>query len=1192
MKNLCNINFQSQYAFVTSTNPGTNNHIVVERHISIAEYLRDTTLQAEVKSKDKYLVCQNGHVLGKYKSNVRCSHFRHKRSCDVGGDPMTEWHASWQGCFINTEVEHCKLEGNHKKRFADVLVHNNVLEFQHSRISSTEVAERQQDYAAHGRQLNWIVDGSGSVKIERLEYSGTYLVTFTSDFWKYESFMCHDYIYVHLDGDMIVKIHPSCVKSNMIDVRQVLDKETFILSLKENLVVWDDTPLPQCTLYHNQRGAGCGKTYESIQLLSQDTRFRHKSTFIYLTKMHSAKEIIYKEFQDQYKDGKLMNIEVCDDSSYTGKQYKVSYFNKLTSSECEVIIGTIDSFIYALGNKENRHRDFFRGLLESIKGGYNAIGNDGGVKYASKTTYLNKRCLVLIDEAQDLDKSYIESIAMIMRNTYVDAYVIGDKLQSIWSENNIYTFLEHNELPYTTTIHNIGSNVVRRFHHPKFMPFVNSIIDFNKYNLPAISGICDGKCKYHHEDDKDAILVFEHEPIYSNEPNTNKLELLLQRIIIYIKNEVKAYNYLPHNFMFIFPFMKSNTLADALEAKLQSFWIQEFDSKEYQEGVLARSPYWKDKINDGEYYRLAYLHRSDENKPINIKESEYATRLLSIHASKGQGCEVVFLLNLTEASLCRFSRDVGNLVYDSLLHVAVTRQKKSIYVGLQNNNDDIYERFSASRYVDVVTSNPSLSMVSKTTKLQDIVQDALNNKFQEIDSTFLQPFGFDKLIPEGSKDDSIIDWGHHVIRYNVFFYAFMFKIINTGRCNKSCESKQIFKVLNSVKDLSIKAHLCREYYKSLKDINTLNSQQKPLIEFPILSFQAKDDSKYYEYRNVLQKFIKRIQLKLQKYLPKGRLPKLCPLEMTIICHMLDITCNGMYSTVVTMMSLYEVIYVYDKCSHVLEEDHDEYQCMCKKSFCKQGHTKLDEGLYEDVKNSIKNHYEVVNAVELLFESFQKIMVTTHEDNSTFVFNIFHPLWFNGDTEDFKINHSVEFIAHSDKHVVYFIIKPNLNKLNINDVLLESLFSKWLIGNCTADTNNYERYNDKKVLVCIFAFNASSPIIFDPLQCNNEKITVYVEECLRAKYLAVNKKVIELYEHCSHTRPKTKNSIQCMLEKVEEYDKLPPYIARYFTIAEDKCKHLPLSEKKKVVSIDSLNECANEAITKFMHKSLDELDCDF
>jgi hypothetical protein len=308
--------------------------------------------------------------------------------------------------------------------------------------------------------------------------------------------------------------------------------------------------------------------------------------------------------------------------------------------------------------------------------------------------------------------------------------------------------------------------------------------------------------------------------------------------------------------------------------------------------------------------------------------------------------------------------------------------------------------------------------------------------------------------------------------------------------------------------------------------------------------------------------------------------------------MLDIICNGMYSTVVTMMSLYEVIYVYDKCSYVLEEDHDEYQCMCKKSFCKQQDTRHDEGLYEDVKKSIKNHYEVVNAVEQLFQSFQRIMLTTHEDNSTFVFNIFHPLWFNGHSEDFKINHSVEFIAHSDKHVVYFIIKPNLNKLNINDVLLESLFSKWLINNCAIDTNNYERYNDKKILVCIFAFNASSPIIFDPLQCNNEKVIGYVKESLCAKYMAINKKVIDLYEYCSRTRPKNKNSIQYMLEKIEQYDKLPPYISRYFTIAEDKCKHLPVSEKKKVVCIDSLNEYANEAITNFIYENVDEQDCDF
>ena len=66
---------------------------------------------------------------------------------------------------------------------------------------------------------------------------------------------------------------------------------------------------------------------------------------------------------------------------------------------------------------------------------------------------------------------------------------------------------------------------------------------------------------------------------------------------------------------------------------------------------------------------------------------------MSIHASKGNGCEVVFLLGITENNLKVFSGKTGNLMYDSLLHVAITRQKKSLYIGLVNNNDDIWKRF-------------------------------------------------------------------------------------------------------------------------------------------------------------------------------------------------------------------------------------------------------------------------------------------------------------------------------------------------------------------------------------------------------------------------------------------------------------------------------------------------------------------
>lgn len=78
-----------------------------------------------------------------------------------------------------------------------------------------------------------------------------------------------------------------------------------------------------------------------------------------------------------------------------------------------------------------------------------------------------------------------------MRSTYIDVYLIGDKLQRIWNIENIYTFLEKNELPHTYTIKSNGENQVRRFHNIQFKDFVNDIVDFEKYNLAPIESICD-----------------------------------------------------------------------------------------------------------------------------------------------------------------------------------------------------------------------------------------------------------------------------------------------------------------------------------------------------------------------------------------------------------------------------------------------------------------------------------------------------------------------------------------------------------------------------------------------------------------------------------------------------------------------------------------------------------------------------
>jgi hypothetical protein len=127
---LCNSSFESQYAFITS-NMDTI-HIVNDNSIHIDDYLRNMHLRQKIQTKDIFLICENGHLLDKYESSHRKCHFRHKRNCDLDMNPMTKWHATWQGHFLHQEVIHDKTEKSYKLRKADVLQGNHVLEFQHS----------------------------------------------------------------------------------------------------------------------------------------------------------------------------------------------------------------------------------------------------------------------------------------------------------------------------------------------------------------------------------------------------------------------------------------------------------------------------------------------------------------------------------------------------------------------------------------------------------------------------------------------------------------------------------------------------------------------------------------------------------------------------------------------------------------------------------------------------------------------------------------------------------------------------------------------------------------------------------------------------------------------------------------------------------------------------------------------------
>lgn len=1173
--NKCDCYFDSQYAYIVRK---LNDEVLEENKITIVEYLENEKLQRKVKKLKRYLVCLNGNELIKYESNLKRSHFKHKN--DPNGEGMCEWHKNWQSHFEITE----KPIGN---RFADACVDNIVLEFQHSRIPKNLIDERKLNYDKHNKELLWIIDCKDSVTIDELE-NNRYMITFNKNqLWKYENFISHNIIYLDVDNK-IFRINPNKVKSHMYDVNEYKTKDEFIQGIKNKINIWSNDELSQCVLYHNQRGAGCGKTYESIQLLDKSDIFKHKDTFIFLTKMHSAKEVIYTELKEQYERGDLSNLELPEGNDIVGKQYLIKYKNNKNNKNCTLIIGTIDSFMYAIGNKNVRDRDYFSGIVKSIKNGFVDTGKDGTIKYASEKPKLNKNCLIIIDEAQDLEPKYIQAISSIMRNTYMDTYVIGDKLQSIWGEHNIHTFLETNDLPTITIQRNTGINHVMRFHNNHFMNFVNNIIDFKKYNLPSIEKICDNnKCKYSHENQIIPYTIFESEKIFADEFDEDKVNRVIELIIKYMEIEITKYNYLPNNFMFIFPILSKNFLANRLESRLQDFWIKKFEDKQYQENVLMKNNYWNNKINTNEYYKYVYLHKSDEGKSINLKESENATRILSIHASKGNGCEVVFLLGTSERSLKLFSHDFGNLVYDSLLHVALTRQKKSLYVGLEDKNDDIYMRFSNTCNIilapDVV---PLIEYVNKNVQYSKIINNSLEYNFNKIDELYIKPNNYEELIPD-TENKNIIDWGHHIIRYAVFRYNIMANICNNEKLindndDDNSYMDQFITILKKISELQINILLYNDYYELLKKISNYNKNKNysQKIVMPILKFKTTENTKYHKYTYILQNIIIHIQRKIIKSLKKQKMPILCPLESAILFHIIEIMDNGRYADI-TIMDIYSILYCYDECSNSLDDKHNDYKCLCKDKF-NEGNN--DDDTFNDIRQSIKNHYDKTVIIETIYSNYSKYIKDNY--NETFEYNINQREYYGKESQNFCIGETFPIIANSKNYVIQFIIKPQFNKLNFNDIIFSGLFNTFMILNI-----DKEKYKNKKIITCIMSLDSITPIFYEfNIDKNNKDLKENIKEYLFKTYQNNHKDVYDFYIYHIERKPKEKHNITYIIEKLEEekYKKVQKYIKKFFDDIKTEYNKEKNQETKKMIlmKVDD-KQLFLEELNKGLENAIDE-----
>lgn len=1006
MSLLCNVSFITQYCFIEG------------RQMCVYDYIKNNDKQA--------IFCLKGHELILANGKKNKPHFRHKNNCDVGGSPTTLWHSEWQSNFPITETCFPCKPSQTKERRADVVLNEKqVLEIQHSKYEKEEIDARKQDYQLHGIDIIWLIDGNQKINVTILESASRVYLEF-ADHWKYNSFTSYEFIFIDINS-MIYKINPNKVKSHMIDVENGKTKEEFIDALKNERDIWSNEEPEQCNLFIKQQGAGNGKTHGIIKMLEDEDK-SHYTNFIYITKQHSAKHIIKTEFESQQQNFQyLKDIEIEENN----KKYIIKYFNEKSQKKCQIIISTIDSFTYSIGDKNHTYFNKFEGLIYSIIDGHIETKKCGTINFARVSPKLNKETMLVIDEFQDVPEYYAKAIVQIMRNKYIDVFIVGDKLQSISNEKNAFTYFLENEFPLINIIKLEPSNICRRFIHPTLVKFVNHMIPFEKYGLPEITPYKDVVNL------ENPLTFIPGKFIHPTINNTEREEVItgeVEKIMEYYTREVYENKRVPNDFLIVTPFTQKNPLVDAL--------------------LLAINIYWKNKTDEDEYFRYAIFHKSEDGSSIDLSESEYSTRIVSCHSSKGDGRNVVFIIGFNEGALNIFSQGTDNLIYDSLLHVGITRMKEKLYIRYLNN-DDISRKINKYRQQhDICEEVKPNVYIDKYIKYEESNYETSYNLFHEIikDTEF-------ETMSETNGEKRIIDMGNHNIRYSCLFVTILLEIVNNEKIKESLIKKQLIAILNQVcgSDI-IRVDNLKKYYALLKNGDV------PIIK---ISNKGRD---YIKYFTVIFEMTKHLQSKIKNFLKNKENINLCPLECIILNYMIQIVHQKEYSRI-NIIDIYEIINLYNNSFHHID-GHEN--CLCKKHFNTTQPTVKNKKI-DDMKLYLYKHFEKTEDIKNTMRLFH-----TSYPNVNWLMN--HSVYHEGNN-NFIMSKKFGLIGYDEDNVVIAYIKPQFNSLNYNEIIVNSIFDTHLLNNVKKYNEgeiceNYKRFYGKKVFICVFTLDRNDAYYID------------------------------------------------------------------------------------------------------------------
>jgi hypothetical protein len=410
--------------------------------------------------------------------------------------------------------------------------------------------------------------------------------------------------------------------------------------------------------------------------------------------------------------------------------------------------------------------------------------------------------------------------------------------------------------------------------------------------------------------------------------------------------------------------------------------------------------------------------------------------------------------------------------------------------------------------------------------------------------------------------------GHHLIRSCVFKYYINKYLMNENIKNNKGKlnySEQYIAELYGITKLSI------SYFEYINYYDEIGKAKDNKIYFPVLIFGALNNTKYNKYKEIIKLMIVNIQNKIKNSFKKDDLPILCPIEIVILYHIIFIRRDGRYSEI-SIMDLYSLIYCYDECSNEFSNNHNCYNCLCKKCFT-AGNKNIDSTKYKDIRQSIVNHYENIKQIENISINYTQYIKEKYNEN--FKYNHEHIINYKYDNPNFSIKNKGEIIGYSDNHIIYFILSSQMNTLNFNEKLLEGIINKYIILNTvkTGDSKNHEKYLNKQIHLCLLTLDSLNPIFIDfNIDKDNEYLNKSFDKILTKKYISYHNDIHNFCINYEKRKPnKEKNPAKFIFDRLEEESKLPKYIKDYFNNIQNEVK----GAMEKKLPVENIKEILNK-----------------